>query len=203
MPFIYNCEIIQDISLVFGIFSSSYSFPDPLFMRVSRHNQLAELLLCHLYLARFNRERILENRRRAARVDASTQTEQELPSCISVIPTAAPPTTEHASAPEPPPAADLPDSTVPQKAVSTTYRFLEPGAPSLPLKIVVQRITAKQKQRPVPREAIALSPTKRKRTAPAKPGKWAKPRITSNIQLAPPRALENLPEQPIDLTVED
>ena len=81
--------------------------------------------------------------------------------------------------------------------------FLEPGAPSPPLKIVVQRIAAKQKQRPVPRGAIALSPTKRKRTAPVKPGKWAKPRITSNIQLAPLRAVENLPEQPIDLTVED
>ena len=172
-------------------------------MRVTRHNQLAELLHCHLFSAHFNRERILENRRRAARVDASTQTEQELPSCVSIIPTVAPPTTEYASAPEPPRAADLLESTVSQKAVSTTYRFLDPGAPSPPLKIVVQKIAAKQKQRPVPREAIALSPTKRKRTTTVKRGKWAKPRITSNIQLAPPRAVENLPEQPINLTVED
>ena len=71
------------------------------------------------------------------------------------------------------------------------------------VKIVVQKVAAKQKQRPVPREAIVHSPTKRKRSAPVKPGKWAKPRITSNIQRAPPRAVEKLPEQPVDLTVED
>ena len=119
-------------------FSLSSCFFAMKFIR-QRHNQTAELLLCHLYLTRFHRQQILERRQRAARVvDAWTQTEpgSESPNCgSSSLSSTTCFSGGHLSAPEQPAiTAPLLEATpvIQPGTVSTTNGFLDPLVRRMP-----------------------------------------------------------------------
>ena len=175
--------------------------------KVLRRSQLAELQLFHLYLSRFNRKEVLENRRRASKVDASTQTEPEKTSDVS-------PCRSPVTCPSGEPTTAAADSVLRQlleapvaqpRPLSTTYRFLSPSVDTSTLAIR-KKVAARKSTGTAPRKALLLSPTTRKPTASQKPGQpRSKVKIVSEIPVNPPMIFPRITVppsgEPFDLLV--